>query len=133
MKTFELTEKQIKVIRGEICWYCGINTELKKTQYGYQYKCPYCGAYVGCHEGTKRSLGRVANKELRAAKMSAHRAFDIIWKTGYMRRSEAYRWLGEKLSLPKEYVHIGFFGIETCKRVVYEAEKYVFGTGGDGG
>lgn len=129
MKQLELTEKQTKVIQGKICWYCGTKTELKNTEYGYQYKCPQCGAYVGCHKGTKKALGRVADKELRAAKMLAHKAFDVIWKTGYMSRSEAYKWLGEKLDLPKKYVHIGYFGIDTCTRVVYESQMFVFGKG----
>ena len=127
MSQIELTENQTKVIQGKICWYCGVKTELIETLFGYQYKCPKCFAYVGCHKGTKKSLGRVANKDLRAARQQAHKAFDAIWKKGYMDRCEAYKWLGEKLGLPKKYRHIGYFGVDTCKRVVEESEKFLFG------
>ncbi len=37
---------------------------------------------VGCHPGTKNSLGRLANAELRKWKSIAHRVFDPLWRDG---------------------------------------------------
>lgn len=34
------------------------------------------------------------------ARRSAHEAFDPIWMSGTMTRSEAYRWLAKQMRLP---------------------------------
>jgi hypothetical protein len=81
--------------------------------------CTDCGkAYVGCHPGTKRPLGTLATKELRAARSRAHAAFDPIWKSRRMRRSEAYKWLAGQLGIKPADCHISWFDVETCERVV---------------
>lgn len=63
-------------------------------------------------------LGRLANKELRDAKMLAHTYFDPIWKDGVMRRQKAYEWLAKRLNIPREECHIGMMDMERCRRVV---------------
>lgn len=75
------------VLLGWSCPYCGNPTKLvEDTQiygrsYGTKcYVCEPCGAWVGCHKGTDKALGRVANKELRQLKHQAHEAFDPLWK-----------------------------------------------------
>lgn len=82
------------------------------------YSCKPCNASVGCHPGTDKPLGRLADPKLKRAKMAAHRAFDPLWKGGSMRRGEAYRWLAEKLSLSSEECHIGMFDETMCRRVI---------------
>lgn len=57
------------------CPYCGGKVLFSKTSdiiYGKNYSAiyycehyPKCDAYVGTHKGTTKSLGRLANKELR--------------------------------------------------------------------
>jgi len=57
-----------------ICNYCGNNAEMVSGDAIYPhrpdlyhrkfYRCQPCGAYVGCHEGTDKPLGRLANAEL---------------------------------------------------------------------
>lgn len=80
------------------------------------YVCISCDARVGCHPGTERALGRLANAELRQAKQEAHAAFDPLWKSNGMKRKEAYAWLAKQLGV--ERVHIGECDVETCRRVV---------------
>ena len=87
------------------------------------WRCAPCGAWVGCHYGTTQPLGRLANAELRKAKMAAHAAFDPLWKSRRMRRGEAYRWLSKELGIPFEQTHIGMFDVETCRRVVEACQK----------
>lgn len=82
------------------------------------YRCEPCDAYVGTHKGTWQPLGRMANKELRAAKIEAHLEFDFIWKTGIMTRTGAYLWLATKLQIEPAVCHIGMFDIEMCKKVI---------------
>lgn len=77
-------------------------------------------AYVGCHKGTNKPLGRLANAELRLWKRKAHAAFDPLWKYGVFkgRRKEAYRWLATVMRLPEEKAHIGMFDVAECKRLI---------------
>ena len=63
------------------------------------WECEPCGAYVGCHPGTTVPLGRLANAELRRAKQSVHRALDPLWKSGKMKRKEAYAMLAKGLNM----------------------------------
>lgn len=92
------------------------------------WRCASCEAYVGCHPKARaggaglgdgsRPLGRLANAELRAAKRRAHAAFDPIWKSGEMRRGDAYCWLSKVLGISKEKCHIGMFDVDGCEAVV---------------
>lgn len=67
---------------------------------------------------TTQPLGRLANAELRKAKIAAHAAFDSLWKTTALTRSDAYTWLAEQLELAPKDCHIGMFDVEQCKQVV---------------
>ena len=108
------------------CDYCGGRAEFVDSSiiygesYGMIYLCRKCNAYVGVHKGTDRPLGRLANAELRYWKKAAHNAFDPLWRYGKFRgrRTAAYCWLSERLSLPIEKTHIGRFDVDLCKKVV---------------
>lgn len=123
------------------CPYCNLPAVFLPTSssiyngrdYGPIWKCTPCDAYVGVHKGTRNPLGRLANKELRAAKQAAHRAFDPLWKdlrgaypdlmvvTNKLRsiaRSRAYRWLALQLDIRYEDCHVGMFDLELCERTV---------------
>lgn len=111
-----------------ICPYCNQPAPLVTEKEVYPdlpwlhdksfYMCAPCGAYVGCHDGTTRPLGRLANAELRIAKMAAHAAFDPLWKSRLYTRRAAYSWLAKKLGIERDDCHIGGFDVETCRRVV---------------
>ena len=111
-----------------LCPYCGQEAKLVGGLDVYPhrpdlaekklYQCAPCDAYVGCHPGTTNPLGRLANAELRKAKMAAHAAFDPTWKDGKKKRGSAYAWLSDRLGVDKKDCHIGMFDVETCRRVV---------------
>ena len=116
---------------NDICRYCGgvIRLVPAKSIYGasterlsmegeYIYQCQNCNARVGCHKGTARPLGNVANEVLRLKRMEAHRVFDALWKSGRMTRTEAYRWLAAQLHLPEGRAHIGGFEMDQCQNVI---------------
>jgi hypothetical protein len=117
------------------CRYCQKPVVLlKHGASGYPYArnwgpvwaCLPCDAWVGCHPGTEKALGGVANAELRAAKQAAHAAFDPLWRKKILRdkcskskaRRAGYRWLSEQLGIPYEQTHIGYFDVDQCRRVV---------------
>ena len=119
-----------------ICRYCGGVIKLipAKMVYGestrrlgmegeYVYQCQNCNARVGCHKGTTRPLGNVANEVLRLKRMEAHRVFDALWKSGRMTRTGAYRWLAGELHLRPDRAHIGGFEMDQCQKVIELCEK----------
>lgn len=110
------------------CPYCGAKSIIRPSIHVYRKEygsnvlvCsnyPKCNAFVGCHKGTKNPLGRLADKELREAKIAAHAHFDPIWKTGKMKRKKAYKWLAKRLGIHPEDCHIGFFDESQCDAVI---------------
>lgn len=113
------------VLLGLSCPYCGSPTQLVEDTevYGRSfgskcYVCKPCGAWVGCHKGTDKALGRLANKELRELKHQAHEAFDPLWKEGYVPRHVAYEILSTAYRLPIEQTHIGMFNEDLCRKVI---------------
>ena len=110
------------------CDYCGEDAELVTGKEIYPHRpdlyskpfweCKPCKAYVGCHEGTERKLGRLANAELRQAKSEAHKAFDPKWRRTTTSRKNAYRWLAEQLNIDFKKCHIGYFDVDMCNRVI---------------
>ena len=119
------SEEEVRILRGEICPYCGRPTELidsaeiyNGVSYGNMYICRPCQAYVGCYNLTKKSLGRLADKQLRAAKNRAHHFFDQLWKRKIMQRPVAYKFLSVMMGTPEEFTHIGMYNEEQCERVV---------------
>lgn len=116
----------------EICRYCGGIVKLVPASaiYGepaavrlglqneYIYQCQNCNARVGCHKGTNRALGNVANEALRLKRIETHRVFDGFWKRRKMSRTRAYHWLAEKMNLPAGKAHIGGFEMDQCQQVI---------------
>jgi len=112
-----------------LCDYCGEPAELKTGNKVYHHRpdlekklfwvCDPCNARVGCHPGTTKPLGRLANSKLRYWKRQAHQAFDPIWRTGEKKRTQAYRWLAREMELDRDFCHIGMFDIDQCKQVIY--------------
>lgn len=90
--------------------------------------CRPCDAYVGCHNDPDpkkwKPLGSLANRELRGARIDAHRMFDRMWRDGQMHRSSAYTWLAGKLGIEKRECHIGMFNLEMCNKVITIMEEY---------
>lgn len=132
-----MKEFPLDIIKAEKCPYCGGKPEYKdsgcvyKKSYGMIYICQPCQAWVGVHKGTDRPLGRLADKELRDAKILAHFYFDALWKHGVSNgrkkgevRKAAYKWLSNELGIIPIHTHIGMFDLETCKKASELCKKY---------
>lgn len=114
-----------------VCRYCGgvIRLVPAESIYGKSakklgmagemlYQCQNCNARVGCHKGTTRPLGNVANEVLRLKRMETHAVFDDAWRSWRMSRTQAYKWLSQQMRLPLKKTHIGGFEMEQCQRVI---------------
>jgi hypothetical protein len=132
-------EKSNRIV---MCPYCGERAKFvqgKRIYHGrgswdekWFWACLPCGAWVGCHAASEKygrvgdePLGRLANEELRIAKMGAHEAFDPIWKEGGVKRKDAYKWLAEQLGIPARECHIGMFDVDMCRKVIHVVGRHV--------
>lgn len=111
-----------------ICQYCNKEAKLVTGKRIYPkrpdlfnknyYLCEPCFAYVGCHDGSDRPKGPLANNSLRALRRDVHFYFDKTWKTSVTSRSSAYKWLSEKLKIKPEQCHIGMFDERLCEKTI---------------
>jgi len=103
-----------------MCPDCGAPMAQRCSTYGPFWGCsryPACRATHGAHpDGSP--LGVPANSATKRARIEAHAAFDLLWRTGRMKRNEAYRWLAEQLGIERRACHIANFDAATCARVV---------------
>lgn len=118
------------------CQYCGARAHRRpdrvvrgKWARGVQlYICdryPVCDAYVGVHKDTLKPLGTLANKALRAKRQQAHEVFDILWTSGLMEKSQAYKWMQARFSLSEKQAHIGMFTEPMCDALIAACEEYL--------
>ena len=125
-----------KIIKGQLCPYCKCDTELvsDKEIYGpfatYNknfYRCiQNLDHYVGSYDDNKKSLGRLADRDLRLMKRIAHDALDPLCRDKpslFKNRFQAYKWLSEQMSLDPKYIHIGMFTAEQCTEVIGHCSK----------
>lgn len=129
----KLTARHKDIINAKICPYCnsGVKMMSELQVYGRTYKnriiitCknyPKCDSYVGTHDDGM-PLGRLANKNLRILKKTAHHHFDKLWREKDLKRGEAYSELSEFLEIDPEYTHIGMFSGSTCRKVIEWSKK----------
>lgn len=112
------------------CDYCGGVAQLVTGKKIYPHRPDLYGknfyfcenghepAYVGCHGGSSKALGRLADSSLRKLKSAAHSAFDPLWKYGSMNRIGAYQWLSQKTGIPFKECHIGMMSEDQCHLVI---------------
>ena len=99
----------------KMCRYCGgpirlvpaervfgASTERLGQANEMLYQCQNCNARVGCHKGTTRPLGDVANETLRLKRMETHWVFDEMWRQRRWSRTQAYKWLAKEMELSIE-------------------------------
>jgi hypothetical protein len=125
-------DQKTLICSGLVCPYCSGNSELIDSKliygksYANMYYCGKCDAYVGVHQGTKISLGRLANKELRICKKKAHNVFDPMWRkkmeleniSKYEARTLGYKWLSKEMGIESKFCHIGMMNVEQCREVI---------------
>lgn len=92
-----------------ICPKCGKVAKNTQTKYGIRSYCCNLWSWKGAP---------LADKKTHKARIKAHRHFDILWKTGFLSRSEAYNWLSKTLNISKDVCHMKLLNYEQCKKVI---------------
>lgn len=135
MKAFKVSAAQVKKVTNPlpvptICPHCGgavervSNSVIYRKEYGpwpFAYRCVVdaCDSYVGLHPKTDIPLGTLANKAMRAARKQAKAMLAPMWEVDGMDKTAVYSWLARKMGITDvNHCHIGWMGIEECKRVV---------------
>jgi len=115
-----MTEQET-ACRRPVCAECQSPMILRESLYGKFWGCsqfPKCKGSHGAHQADGRPLGIPADKETKRARIEAHEAFDRLWKSRKMSRTQAYSWMQKAMDLPKDEVHIGRFTREQCIHLV---------------
>jgi hypothetical protein len=108
-----------------VCPYCDTPAVLRGStevygpgkDFGNLWVCgnyPRCDSYVGVHRDSPIAapLGTMANADLRKLRIKVHAAFDPLWKSGRMKRTQAYRLLSRLMGVPQ--AHISWFNADQC-------------------
>lgn len=90
----------------------------------YVYLCQVCEAAVGCHNGTRFPLGRMASRKIRQLRTEVHSIFDKLWKGGLMDRTKAYKWLSFELGLNFDECHIGWMQQSDLEKALILTNDY---------
>lgn len=110
--------------RPTICNICGgeVIYTSNKIIYGREYGsgkcyfCTNCNAYVGTHEPRPdEAYGLLADRKMRDMKKKCHALFDETWlhaKNRRKARKAAYQKLADRLGIPVEECHFGWFDME---------------------
>lgn len=109
-----------------LCGECGSPMKLRRSGFGKFYGCirwPDCKGRHGAHQSSGLPLGVPADQKTRSARIRAHKAFDALWRSGYMKRAEAYRWLAAALDVPQKHAHISSLDFAGCERLIAAAER----------
>ncbi len=124
MKEYEVRcpycSKRARLLKGRQLYFgSSILERVPELGEAFFYRCRPCDATVGCHKGTNKPLGTLANAVLRKLRKDAHDALDPLWRAkGKAARGEAYAWLRQAMGLKEDECHIGLFNEEQCRRVV---------------
>ena len=104
------------------------NSKIYGKEYGSGkcYMCTSCGAYVSTHKPRPdEAMGILADAEMRDMKRKCHEKFDKIWMRGstgekrHMLRNRTYGMLAERMNIPVEQCHFGYFDMDQLK-VAYQ-------------
>lgn len=116
------------------CPYCGKPMHYRSAEGIYKengkeqmmYVCagyPTCDTYVRTVPGTSKPVGTPANGDLRRLRVEAHKAFDQLWKSNLMTRSQAYRWLEAITCSSNKKAHIGICSDYMCKFIIDKSKQ----------
>lgn len=114
-------------MRPVFCPSCGVRMVLKLDgEDRWFYGCPNypaCQNTHGAHQESGEPMGIPADAETRQWRIRAHKAFDMLWKSGEMSRSAAYRLLQRIMDLPEDEAHIGRFDRDQCQELIDKIQE----------
>ena len=122
----QLTSFEKDILTGKICPYCNCETKTVTDKEIYGPQSNYSKTFIQCIQNSEhyvgtfsngKSLGRLADAELRKLKRNGHEVFDKLWQgeqATFKSRDQAYQWLSKKMKLSKDLTHFAMFSDELC-------------------
>lgn len=92
------------------------------TEDDKRYWCQTCDAHVGCHKGTDRPLGTMANRRLRSIRSTTHSLVDPLWQSGKIKRNKLYFMLSVIFGRP---FHVGECDESECWFVINLLKRHL--------
>lgn len=120
----------LEVLKGKICPYCYCATKLVTDKEIYGPNSNFDKKFIQCinnkdhYVGTRangKSLGRLADSELRSLKRKAHALFDPLWESQdavFESRDKAYIWLSKRMKLSHDKTHFAMFDTIQCEQSI---------------
>lgn len=118
------------------CTGCGKDVEARLTSGEERYphrpdlytlpfwRCDTCGNYVGCHYKTgtpTKPLGCIATPEILTARKKIHALLDPLWKSGRIKRGQAYAYVTKRIG--KEYHNGEIRTLEEAREIYQTVAK----------
>lgn len=123
----DLTNKFPQIRYDLKCGDCGSDMHLvqspkfKRPFYGCR-RFPECRGTMGAHDNGS-PLGTPIDTAGRVARKRAHAAFDRIWQEKSLSRSDAYKWMQQRMNLTSEEAHISRLSAEQCEHLIALAHR----------
>jgi hypothetical protein len=133
----QLTKFEKDVLSGKICPYCKCETKLVTDREIYGQHSNYNSYFIQCSQNRDhyvgtfadgRSLGRLADSELRKLKREGHAVFDKLWQgedATFNSRDHAYTWLSRKMRLSMDLTHFAMFNDEQCTQSIQIVKAFM--------
>ena len=99
-----------------ICPKCNSIAKNVQTKYGLRSHCCNLWSWKGAP---------LVDRETHITRMTAHKHFDVLWKSGILTRSEAYEWLSRSLNIPKEECHMKIMQYNMAKKVIRLCRNFI--------
>lgn len=120
MTMIDLHPTKCNICGGHVVFTSNAAIYGKEYGSGKCYLCQSCGAYTGTHRPRpKEALGLLADESMRKGKVLCHDLFDAMWKgkrKARKKRKDLYAWLADRMGIPVEECHFGYFDIHQLRR-----------------
>ena len=90
------------------CPKCGADAIRQETRYGARFSC--CGLWAWGNNP-------LADGDTHKARQAAHAAFDPIWRSKKLSRTEAYQKLATALAIEQRHCHMKKMDVATARKV----------------
>ena len=104
----------VKPVTAPICPICGYLSKTSQGTFGVKAEC--CGLWSWNGKP-------LVDKATHIARIRAHKAFDQVWKSGYVGRGEAYTRLAAAMRMAKDDCHISRMNTKQALQVVNIVES----------
>jgi len=116
----DLHPTRCNICGGHVVFISNAAIYGKEYGSGKCYLCQSCGAYTGTHKPRPReALGLLADEPMRKGKVLCHDLFDAMWqgkRKARKKRKDLYAWLADRMGIPVEECHFGYFDIHQLRR-----------------